>query len=506
MPASAQARRPGSLACGLVSSRLALHARARQPAGHRSRSSTRCTARAATPAPTLRRPTSSSSTTPPRRRLELHGQVASSTAPATGTGGRQRGTPLPDAALAADEHVPDPGAAAAGADGGAAPDARTPPSTRGHHAGRHGTGHPRATDHRSRSTRQRQIRHGRHPHGAVIDMVGYGDRHDRFEGAAPATATGRDDVASRDRLRRRHRQQRRRLLARCTQPPTNCDCDDDAAAGHAHRAPSPRSRAPTPATSSARAATSSRPRASSPRRTRPVASTASTSRPAAPAARPTPPGASDAIFVFGSGVATGDVPAIGDSVEVTARSASSAASPQITPASPAASPTLADPLDRGHRRWRRRRTRPPTPSREAHEGELLAPTGRLHGHQHVQHQPVRRDRSGRGRHAADRSRPRSATPGRGDAQPRSTPTTPPGRSRSTTAPSTNYLPATDRPGHPAALADPDPPGRGSAPTATLHAPVDAGLPQQRLEVPADQPGHRRRHRRVATFEDTRPRT
>ena len=163
------------------------------------------------------------------------------------------------------------------------------------------------------------------------------------------------------------------------------------------RTPSPRSRAPArPARSRARP---SSPAAWSPRRTRPAASTASTSRPPAPAARTTPRPAPPTA----SSCSAPRPPARSRSATTSrspARSASSPApprSPRPPPrpsrSSPSRTPAVTPLVDRlpddrvGPRGAR---------------GRAARPDRHVHGHQHLQHQPVRRDRPRHRRQAADR--------------------------------------------------------------------------------------------------------
>ena len=108
-------------------------------------------------------------------------------------------------------------------------------------------------------------------------------------------------------------------------------------------------------------------------------------------------GASDAVFVFSA--ATAAAVAIGDHVRghrrrvrVQRPHASSTSPPRplelIAAAASRSTPPCTAP-------W------PATDAgREALESMLFQPAGRLHGHEHVRHQPVRRGRSGRRQHAA----------------------------------------------------------------------------------------------------------
>ena len=217
---------------------------------------------------------------------------------------------------------------------------------------------------------------------------GAGARHRANTTSVTRNSHAHQHGEQRGRLHRRHpdaRAPRRRPRARS--PPDR------------RRRPSPRSRAPAPPRRSS--ARTSRRRVSSPPPTRPAASTATSSRPPGTggASRPRHPHAPPtAIFVFR--------PAARPSTR-----SRSATTSQVTGA--------VERVQRAHRDHRRARGRhrrccrrgvqpragrSPSPwpthrrQRESLESMLFQPHRRLHGHEHLRHQPVRRGRPGVGHH------------------------------------------------------------------------------------------------------------
>ena len=239
----------------------------------------------------------------------------------------------------------------------------------------------------------------------IIDFVGAATTAAPTRRAELSANLEQHHVRRAQRDRHRHRQQRRRLHASGAHPGERRQ-RPAAPAGerHRHDRRDPGHRRHQPARRQDRHHAA----ASSPRRTRPAASTASTSRPRAPAARPTRPRRLRRDLRLRRQLRRRDVRRSATTSRSPARSASSPAAPS----SPAPRPTItAAGRDRRAGHPARRRAYPTTEAdREAHEGELLAPDRRLHGHQHLHHQPVRRDRPGHRHQAADRSRPRSPTP------------------------------------------------------------------------------------------------
>ncbi len=101
------------------------------------------------------------------------------------------------------------------------------------------------------------------------------------------------------------------------------------------------------------------------------------------------PGASDAVFVFGSAAAA--KVHLGDYVSVQGKVSEFAGTTEIgaTADNVTELPDAHDPVIPAAIAY------PTTDAaREAHEGELLAPTNRVHGDRQLRHQRVRRDRPG----------------------------------------------------------------------------------------------------------------
>ena len=197
--------------------------------------------------------------------------------------------------------------------------------------------------------------------------------------------------------------------------------------------------------------------------------------------------ASDAIFVYGGSSGFATYPQIGDHVEVTGQVSEFAGSTQLTSSS-----------DKITVPGRDRRAGPARDRAPGHRGRARGARGRaarphrrVHGDQHLLDQPVRRDRPGRGLEAADpadRRRRRAGQGGRRRRHRRQRRAGDHPRRRRQ-----HQLPLRREPGHRAAVADEGEPGPRRRP-GELPRPGRAGVPQQRLEVPADHPGHRRRRR------------
>ena len=207
------------------------------------------------------------------------------------------------------------------------------------------------------------------------------------------------------------------------------------------------------------------------------------------------PGASDAVFVFGANSGAADLQ-LGDFVAVTGPVSEFAGTTEITPAAGGVTLLTGDPspvtaLSTGL---------PETEAdKEAHEGELLAPTGpftvtnTFPTNQFAEIWLAAQDGPlVQGTELFDAQ-------GTDDNDARGAEPPAPGRARRRRQ---RQLPQPRQPGHPAPVADPDPVDPGGR-RRNLQRAGDPRVPQQRVEVPAAATGHgcgyrrRRLHRQPA---------